>query len=475
MNYIEKLKQETNNSPDISYRKIVINNKNLYIIYSNSLTFSIGISDFVIRSLKNIKTNKITLQNIYNNITNFKVNIGNTYKEMCDYINNGFTIILIENKINFLALETKSNENRSISPPNTEQTIRGSKDSFVENYQTNIGLIKKRIKNNNLWIKEINIGKYTNTKIGIVYINGIVKKGLVNKVYKKLKRINIDGIITSGTIKNLLSNSHNNILPTIQTTERPDIVSNELLEGKLAIIVDNNPYILLIPTVLNDFFKTIEDNYENSINASFTRTLKIICFWISLLIPGIYIALINYNQEILPTELLINITNQRSIVPFPAFFEAFIMILSFEILRETDYRVPSFSGSSLSIVGALILGEAAVEAGIASPIMINITAITAISSLPFQEFELINSLRWYRLLFMIGGATFGIIGIVVVFIFFITKLSYMESFGKPYLLPYVPLDKNEIKNSIFKFDIKNNNKRANYLSFNKVKQRNEKK
>ena len=176
----------------------------------------------------------------------------------------------------------------------------------------------------------------------------------------------------------------------------------------------------------------------------------------------------------LPTDLLINIAVQRSIVPFPAFFEAFIMILSFEILRETDYRVPSFSGSSLSIVGALILGEAAVEAGIASPIMINITAITAISSLPFTEFELINSLRWYRLLFMIGGATFGMIGITVVFIFFITKLSYMESFGKPYLLPYVPLDKNDIKNSIIKSDIKKITKRALYLSNNIIKQRNEK-
>ena len=469
MNYIDKLKKDTDNSPDITYRKIIINKQSLTIIYSNSLTSSNQISDFVIRSLKNIKSKYFSLQNIYNNITNFKVIEGNSYKEFSNYINNGFTIIYIKNN-KFLALETKSNENRSISPPNTEQTIRGSKDSFVENYQTNIGLIKKRIKNNSLWIKEINIGKYTNTKIGIVYINGIVKKELVNKVFNKLKNINIDGIITSGTIKNILSNSYNNILPTIQTTERPDIISNELLEGKIAIIVDNNPYVLLVPTVLNDFFKTIEDNYENSINASFTRTLKTICFWISLLTPGIYIALINYNQEMLPTNLLINIAIQRSIVPFPAFFEAFIMILSFEILRETDYRVPSFSGSSLSIVGALILGEAAVEAGIASPIMINITAITAISSLPFSEFELINSLRWYRLLFMIGGATFGVIGVIIVFIFFITKLSYMESFGKPYLLPYVPLDKNGIKNSIFKSI---NTKRSYYLSSNIIKQRNE--
>lgn len=472
MNYIDKLKQDTNNNSDITYRNIKINDKSITIIYINSLTSSDKISDFIIRSIT-IQNIDITLQNLYNSITNFKVIVGKTYKELSNYLNNGFTILLLENDRNFLALETKSSENRSISEPNTEQTIRGSKDSFVENYQTNIGLIRKRIKNNNLWIKDINIGKYTNTKVGIVYIKGIVKNELVNKVYQKLKKINIDGIITSGTIKNILSNSSNNILPTIMTTERPDLVSSSLLEGKIAIVIDNNPYILLIPSVLNDFFKTIEDEYENHINASFTRCLKVICFWISLLTPGIYIALINYNQEILPTELLINISIQREIVPFPAFFEGFIMILSFEILRETDFRSPSFGSSALSIVGALILGEAAVEAGIASPIMINITAITAISSLPFTEFELINSLRWYRILFMIGGSTFGMIGIVVVFIFFITKLSYMESFGKPYLLPYIPLDKNGIRNGIFKTDTKKDNKRANYLSNNIIKQRNE--
>lgn len=474
MDYITKLKQDTNNNSDITYRNIRIKDSIITIIYSDSLISSTSISDFIIRSLKNDKFDTISLQNIYNSITNFKVIEGNRYQDMCDYLNNGFTILLIDNSDKFLAIETKSNENRSISPPNTEQAIRGSKDSFVENYQTNIGLIKKRIKNNNLWIKNLEIGKYTKTKVGIIYINGIVKDELVSKVYKKLKNINIDGIITSGSIKNIISNSSNNILPTIQTTERPDIVCSALLKGKVAIIIDNNPYILLVPTVLNDFFKTIEDDYENHINASFTRCLKTICFWISLLTPGIYIALINYNQEILPSELLLNIAIQRNNIPFPAFFEAFIMILSFEILRETDLRVPSFVGSALSIVGALILGDAAVSAGLASPIIINITAITAISSLPFTEFELINSLRWYRLLFMIGGSLFGIIGIVIVFIFFVTQLSYMESFGKPYLLPYVPFDKYDIKDSILKTDIKNDTKRAIYLSSNTVKQRNEK-
>lgn len=473
MDYIEKLKIDTNKSSDITYRNIKINNNDITIIYIDSIISSDKISDFIIRSLNNIKDN-ITLNNIYNNISIFKVVEGNTYEKLCFYLNNGFTILLLNNEKIFLAFETKSNSERGITLPSTEQSVRGSKDSFTENYQTNIGLIKKRIKNNNLWIENVIKGKYTNTNISILYINGIVKKELVKKVLKKLKKIDMDGIITIGSIKNILSNTTNNILPTVQTTERPDVVSTSLLKGKIAIIVDNNPYIILIPTVLNDFFKTIEDEYVNHINASFTRTLKVICFFISILTPGIYIALINYNPEMIPTSLLVNMIIQRNSVPFPAFFEAFIMMLAFEILREADLRVPSFSGSALSIVGALIIGDALVNAGIASPIIITITAITAISSLPFTEFELINSLRWYRLLFMLGGSLFGIIGILIVFLLFITKLSYMESFGMPYLLPYVPFDKHDIKDSIYKSDIKNTNERPRYLSNNSIKQRNDK-
>lgn len=461
MDYIEKLKNDTNNISDIIYRKMNIKENIIYIIYSESLSSSDKISDFIIRSLNNIEITNDPLHSIKNSISNFKVNVGNAYKDMINYINNGFTIIIVNQNEKYLYLETKSNINRSITHPTTEQTIRGAKDAFIENYQANIGLIKKRIKSEKLWIKDINIGKYTNTKVSLLYIKGIAQDDLVNKVFNELNSIDIDGIINSGELKNLLS-KNKNILPTIMTSERPDTASNALLDGKIVIIVDNSPYVLIIPSVLNDFFKTIEDNYDNSFNATFTRIIKNICFWISLLTPGIYIALINYNQEILPTDLLISFAIQRNSVPFPAFFEAFMMILAFEILRETDLRVPSYMGSALSIVGALILGEAAVNAGIVSPIMIIITAITAISSLPFIEFELINSLRWYRILFMLGGAILGIYGVVIVFIFFITKLSSISSFGKPYLLPYVPFNKQGIFDSIIKL---NSNKRS-YLSFN---------
>lgn len=468
---VKKIKYDTNNINDIIYRKIDKDKYCIYIIYNEPLTNSDNISDFIVRSINNISLKKDPINSIYNNISNFKVKKIKSYKEILSNIFNGFTVILIDGFDEYLALETKADLTRSISTPNSENSLRGSKDSFVENYQTNIGLIKRRIKSKDLWIKSFNIGKYTDTNVGIVYINGVVKQELLDKITSKLEKINISGIINSDTLKNLIEDETKSIFPTILSTERPDMVCEALLEGKAAIVVDNSPYVLIIPSILNDYFKTPEDLYLKSTNSTFTRILRYISFFIALIVPGLYITLITYNQEILPTELLISFAIQRDGVPFPAFFEALIMMISFEILRESDLRVPGFTGSSLSIVGALILGDAAVSAGIVSPIMIIVIALTAICSLPFAEPEIIDSLRFYRILFMIGGSLLGIIGIILVFIFFCIKVTSLESFGVPYLTPYAPINLTGLKNSIIKFPIKKLTKRENYLSNNIIKQR----
>ena len=471
---IEKLKKETNNLSDIIYRIKYINNQKIYIIYNEPLVSSDKISDFIIRSLDNIdKTykNKIDLYSvILNDINNFKVTQINNYQDIVFYLHNGITIILFENNT-ALAFETKRNLSRSISSPTTETTLRSANDAFVEDIQTNTGLIKRRIKTNNLWIKNIQIGKQSNTKVSLFYINNITDKKLVKKVEEQLKKINIDSIIDSSTIKNLIENENKNAFPTIATSERPDRASNALLEGKIVILVDNSPFALILPNFLNDIFKSTEDNYGKAINVSFTRLIRFIAFFITLLTPAVYIAIITYNQEMLPTQLLISFASQRSLVPFPAFFEALLMILSFEILRESDLRIPNFSSSALSIVGALILGEAAVNAGIVSPIMIIVISVTAISALLFTEPEVIYAIRIYRIIFMLASAIMGLIGVIFIFIFFILKLSSLYSFGKPYLIPYAPTSITGLKNSFIKLSTKKQNKRNPYLSKNKIKYR----
>lgn len=472
-NIVKKLKKETKQSDDITYRLKYICGKKIYVIYNEPLTSSDKISDFIIRSLDKINkrydnSNDLELI-IKNDIDNFKIKEITTYKDISYYLNYGFTIILIENSNIALALETKKDLARSISVPQAESTIRGPMDAFVEDMQTNIGLIRRRIKDNNFWEENIDVGRYTKTKVSILYINTIAKKEQVEKVKKLINNIDIDGVISSGTIKNLIEKENKSVFPTIFSTERPDSVCQNLLKGKIVIMVDTSPYALILPTVFNDYFITTEDSFSKSINISFTRIIRYIAFFISLLTPAIYIAITTYNQEILPTQLLVSFTSQRVSVPFPAFIEALIMIIAFEILRESDLRIPTFTSSALSIVGTLILGEAAVSAGIVSPIMIIVIAITSISALLFTEPELINGLRWYRLLFMIGASLMGIYGVIIIFIYFIIKMTSLDSFGIPYFFPYSPVSLTGLKNSFIKFPTKDLNKREKVLSNNTIK------
>lgn len=467
---IKLLKKDTNNLENIIYRKKYIGLTKVFIIYNETLVSSDKVSDFIIRSLDNI-TPFFVYHKIINNIDNFKYKVLRNYNEIDFYLNSGFTILLIGK--HYIALETKKDITRSITSPNTENVIRGPSDAFTENIEINIGLIKRRIKNNNLWIKNYNIGLYTKTNISLIYINTIVKEELINMIDDRLNKINIDGILSSGIIKNLIEKENKSIFPIIMSTERPYMACKYLLNGNAVILVDNDPFALILPISLNDFFFSEEDEYSGSINTSFSRIIRYICFIISLVTPALYIAITTYNQEIIPTPLLLSIAGQRENVPFSAFIEAILMIFSFDILRESDLKMPNFANSSLSIVGALILGDAAVSAGIVSPIMIIVVAITSISSLAFSEPELINSLRWYRLIFMLGASFFGIYGLVLVGLYFLITIISTKSFTLPYLSPFAPINLSQLKDSIISYPIKKRKKRNNYLSNNIVKNKTE--
>ena len=469
---INKLKEETNNSSYIVYREKYINNIKIDIIYNEVLTDQDKMSNFIYRSLDHIEKiyqeKELLYDVIKNNISNIKIKEINNYQDICKYLNNGFVILLIEDDYS-LALEVKKNLTRSIEKPMTETTIRGAMDSFTENIETNIGLIKRRLKTNKLWNEDMELGKYTKNKISILTIKGLTDSKIKDNIINKLNSLEIDGVTDTGTLKHLIENETKTIFPTSITTERPDKVASSLLRGKSVIIIDNCPFALIMPVDINDFFLSQDDKDSNYINNSLTRILRYLAFFITVLTPGIYIALTTFNQEMIPLELLTSFASQRSTVPFPAFFEALLMFVSFEILRESDYRIPNISNSALSIVGALILGEAAVNAGIVSPIMIIIVAITAISALVVVEPELSNAIKWYRILFMLGGTTIGIFGIFIVFIIFTTNLCSINSYGKSFTMPFTPIN-SDIKNSIIKFPLLKRNKRNKYLTNNIIRE-----
>lgn len=352
---------------------------------------------------------------------------------------------------------------RDVGLIRSELTLSGAKDSFIENINTNYNLIKKRIKSNELKKEVLNIGRYTKTDINILYVDGIVKKDLVNHVKKKLEKIDIDGIIDSSYLRSALENKFN-IFPTLVMTERPDRCSMALLEGKIVILVDNSPYAIILPSFFIDFFHTTDDYFQKSFNTSFIRIIRLIAFLIAIFIPGLYITITTRNYNLVPLDLLLVLKSGRTFVPFPAYIEALFMIICFEILKESDLRMSNTSGSAISILGGLILGDAAVAAGIVSPIMIIVIAISSIAGLIFNSIELSNGLRMYKIFILILSSIFGIYGVILGGLILFINLLDTEVFGYNYLSRF------EIDDYIIKLDTKVK-KRSKKLSNNIIRGR----
>ena len=416
MNIIKLINMEYNNIPDLHIRKIKYNFNYIYIYYIETLCSSDKVNNYI---LKNI-TNPFKKRNIKNIIAgpNFKEI---TIKDLEEYLYGGYSIIIYLNKI--YALETKAELDRSVSPPQIEQDLYGAKDSLIENYQINIGLIKRRIKSKHLKTYEYHLGKYTKTLTALLFIDNIAKEDLVNKCNRLLNNINVDRIIDSGELKQYLIKEGKSVFPAAKLTERPDVIAHALLNGKVVIIVENSPFAIILPAVLADYINPISDNYVYSSNINFIKILRLFCFFLTILTPAIYIAIINYNQETIPPKLLTSFIIQRQGVPFPAIVEAFFMLFICEMLRESDIRFPNSYGSSISVLGALILGESAVAANIVSPIMIIIIALTFISSMVFSNVEIVNSVRVWRFLCLIMASFLGLYGVFISIILIIVNLS----------------------------------------------------
>lgn len=449
---IKQLKKDTGSSPDIVIRNIQIHSNNITMIFNETLSSSDIINDFILKSISNliIQTKEINdlYQELLNTLSASNINEITTYKEILEFIYKGFTILLID-KNKYLAIETKASLDRDVSTAETETSVTGPKDAFTENFNLNVGLIRKRIRNENLYLEKMTIGKQSKTFVGICYMNNIADKKLIEKVKKQLEKINIDGIVDSGYIRDRIVKK-DSFFPVVNSTERPDLVSQALLEGKIAIIVDNSPYILIIPSFFIDFFHNPDDYYQKPINITFIRIIRLFAFLIAIFLPAFYISVTTHNPNSIPIDILINFAAQRMNVPFPAFIEAILMILSFEILRESDTRIPSKMGTSVSILGGLVLGEAAVSAGIISPIMIIVIAISAISGLVFTNMSLIYSIRYWRIIATIISAFFGIYGVFISLMLLVTKLCSIDSFGYPYMAPFSPIIQTELKDSMIR-------------------------
>ena len=421
INYINKL---VNTSSDYKLKEIKVYGVKLYYLYNEVLTNSNFINDIILKHV--IKLNKKELKCLNNYIPNCSGKVINI-NEIMHYLNNGYLIIYYKK---LYAFEVKALLDRGVTTLNSELSIGGSKDSFCENINTNLGLIRKRIKNN-LISKSFFIGRVSNTKVNLLYIDGICKNEIIDIICSKLTNVDIDGIVDSSYLKQVFEGD--GIFPTIMITERPDNSMMALLEGKVVLLVDNSPYALILPCFFFDFFHTTDDYYQKNFNTSFIRVIRLIAFFIAILVPGIYISVTTRNYSLIPTPLLLMLKAGRTFVPFPAYIEALFMIVCFEILRESDLRMSTTSGTAVSILGGLILGDAAVAAGIVSPIMIIVIAISSIAGLIFSSLELVNALRYYKILILILSTLFGIIGVILGFIMLLSDILRTKTFNYKYL------------------------------------------
>ncbi|MFC3745738.1 spore germination protein [Paenibacillus sp. GCM10012306] len=362
----------------------------------------------------------------------------------------GEAVIFLDGSVQAYCADVRQWKGREIGESTNQTSIRGPRESFNETLRTNTSLVRRRIKDPRLWLETYSIGSITKTDVTIMYINGIAKPSVVDTVKSRLQSINIDSILDSGYIEELIEDGKYSLFPTVYNTELPDNVASQLLEGKVAILVDGTPNALLVPTQMISFFQSTEDYYQRSVYASLLRILRFIGFFISLLFPSLYIAITTFHRDMLPAPLLISLAAQREGVPFPAFIEAFIMEVTFEILREAGLRMPKATGQAVSVVGTLVIGQAAVEAGIVSAAMVIVVAITAISTFTVPAYSMSIPIRILRFLFMIVAASFGLLGIFMAIFVLLLHLCALRSFGEPYLSPISPYRKIEMQDSLLR-------------------------
>lgn len=416
-----------------------------FIMYFDGMTDSQSINDFLLEPLMKIKNNSSFNKNmplekyiLSNLIPQNNVKTVFSFSDVANAINSGNCILFIDTLNIAFNIDAKKFEKRSIQAPENETVIRGPHEAFIENIRTNTSLLRRIVNNENLIIENIKIGSLSQTNCCVCYMQNIANYDLVSEVKYRLNNLEIDSVESSGQLEQLIEEGNSYGIPQVLATERPDKCAKSLYQGRVVVLLNGNPYALIMPAVAMDFLSSPEDTNLKSNFANFLRFLRFIAAAITLLLPGIYIAITNFHQELLPTELLFSIVSSRENVPFPIIVELLVMEFSFELIREAGIRIPSPIGSTIGIVGGLIIGESAVSAHIVSPILVIIVAITGIASFAIPDFAFGFHLRTFRFVFIFLGAFTGFLGIGTGIFSYVSILCNIKSFGVPFMAPFSP-------------------------------------
>lgn len=362
----------------------------------------------------------------------------NNYKAIVQEIINGNTALFIQGVDTAIILSTVGYEHRAIEKPVAENALKGPKEGFVESEQTNRSLIRKYLRNEKLVTESIEIGVKSSSKVFMMYIADVANEDLIKNVKKRLQEIEAEQVETASILEQYIEDRPYSLVPTVLTTERPDRVASFLSEGHVTLILDGSPAALIVPITFWSLFHNPEDVYQRWAYGNFMRIIRLICCFIALLTPGLYIAVTSFHVDMIPTDLVLAIASSRERLPFPAFIEVILMEIAFEILREAGIRIPTPIGPTIGIVGALILGQAAVEANVVSPILVIIVAVTGLASFAIPEISLSFLIRISKFMFLIAGTLIGFFGIAALFTICIAYLSNVQSFGVYFMSPFTP-------------------------------------
>lgn len=456
---------------DIITREFILNARGkqhkALLLYIDGMIDSQSLNDFVLeplmmRNKNNLfdgDQNRIISEAISNNITVRKVkkfdladyiesclipqnNIEktNSFDEIFSGVNSGNCALFVDTLNLAFNIDIKGFKQRSIDKPQNEIVIKGPHEAFVENIRTNTSLLRRFSNNENLVIESLEAGTMTKTKCAVCYMQNIANSDLVAEIKYRINNLNVDSILSIGQLEQLISDNNSLGLPRAISTERPDNAVQHILEGRVVVLLNGSPFALILPAIMIDFLTSPEDRNLKTIFSNFLRAIRILAVFFALLLPGIYVSVTSFHIEILPTELLYSILAARESVPFPVIFEILIMEISFEIIREASLRVPSPIGTTIGIVGGLVVGQAAVSAGIVSPILIIIVAITALSSFAIPDYTFSFHLRVFRFLFVFLGYAAGFLGIGTGLFVYLSIICDMESFGVSYSIPYSTME-----------------------------------
>lgn len=424
-------------------------NINIYIVYIDGLTDNEMVERTITHPLmyewnnlnwEELGQEKLLQEDVFDRILHVQTEavdiIENTSMQgAVSAILKGDTAIFVDGYEKCLILSTKKLPTRGVAVPEKEAGLRGPKDSFNENFRINTALLRRRIKDPKLKLEQGEIGQRSRTVYGLMYMEDLAYPSLLENIKKKLSSFEIDGILDASMLVHLLEDKWYSPFPQIQTTERPDKAASALLEGRVVLVVDNSPEVLILPATLNSFFQASDDYYNRFIVGSFARILRLIAAGLAILLPGLYIAITCYYPQVLPANFLLAIVAARSNITFPIVGEVLLMELLFELLREAGIRLPGKMGNTIGVVGGLIVGQAAVEASLVSTIVVIVVALTAIASFAIPNEEFASTFRLLKFFVILMASIWGLYGIFIGVLALVIHLASLESFGIPYMMP----------------------------------------